>query len=251
MNTISSGPRSSTRLAAQDWPLTRLILERAGLQQLMAGGTAVVLAALQAMPPQEQDTALAPLLRATAAVLAGHADEADRALAALPEALEGDERLWATILRLWVARVRGAGPQQLAEELAGVEHSEPASEDLHLLGVAVCGSWRLERNEFPAAERDLQAALRAATAAKRDLIALDCRARLCQVAASLGDFDRVVQRSDDAIGFAAARGWAGSPQLVAVHLLRAWMSWSLLDVEETEHFLGMAAAISARRRTSG
>ena len=237
-------PAVEHALAAQDWQLTRVILERAGLQQLMAGGTAVVLAALQGMPPQEQDTALGPLLRATAAVLAGHADEADRALAALPEALEGDERLWATILRLWVARARGTGRQRLAEELEGVEHSEPASEDLHLLGVAVCGSWRLERNEFAAAERDLQAALRTATATKRDLIALDCRARLCQVAAALGDFYRVVQRSDDAIAFATARGWSGSPQLVGVHLLRAWMAWGLLDLEDTERFLDMAAAIS-------
>jgi LuxR family transcriptional regulator, maltose regulon positive regulatory protein len=236
-------PAVEHALAAQDWDQTRLVLERTGLQQLMAGGTAVVLAALQVMPLREQDSALTPLLRATAALLAGQPDQAGRALAAVPEEVVGERQLWATILRLWVARVRGTGPRRLGEDLASVENSEPASEDLHLLGVAVCGSWRLQMNDLAAAERDLQAALRAATATNRDLIALDCRARLCQVAAAQGNFDRVVQRSDDVIRFATARGWAGSPQLVGVHLLRAWMAWGLLDVAGTERFVGMAAAI--------
>jgi LuxR family transcriptional regulator, maltose regulon positive regulatory protein len=236
-------PAVEHALAAQDWELTRLVLERTGLQQLMAGGTAVVLAALQVMPLREQDSALTPLLRATAALLAGQPDQAGRALAAVPEEVVGERQLWATILRLWVARVRGTGPRRLGEDLASVENSEPASEDLHLLGVAVCGSWRLQMNDLPAAERNLQAALSAATATNRDLIALDCRARLCQVAAAQGNFDRVVQRSDDVIRFATARGWAGSPQLVGVHLLRAWMAWGLLDVAGTERFVGMAAAI--------
>ena len=83
----------------------------------------------------------------------------------------------------------------------------------------------VELNEFERAEKDLREALGDATALKRDYLALDCRSRLCLVSAAVGDFSTTVERCEEAINWASARGLTDQPVMIPVFLMRAWAAW--------------------------
>ncbi|MBV9920634.1 MAG: hypothetical protein JOY78_07265, partial [Pseudonocardia sp.] len=221
-------------LASQDRPLVRRLLDAHGLRLLMTGGAQVVADVLDDLPTEEQDDFLSARLRATAAALSGDAAGLLVHLRTLRSAIvDGEEDLgeWTSVLTLVADRLAGGRPDGLIGRLKRLRPTAVAEPDLRLLAANVRGSWWIELNDFARAETDLQEALRAATADKRDYLALDCRSRLCLVAAALGDFGATVTRCDEAIDWAAARGFTRQPAMIPVYLMRAWAAWDGLETE--------------------
>jgi LuxR family maltose regulon positive regulatory protein len=247
--TRNRAPEPALRHAvlSQDWALVHQLLDEHGLRMIMSGNPAVVQDGLEALPAGVVELGLAARLHATAAALSSDGRRLRLNLGRLPvEAAAGDgghASAWTQVLSLVADRLDGQRPSTLRARLAALDPTLIVDSDLRLLVAAVRGSWWIELNDFESAETDLREALRGATALKRDYLVLDCRSRLCLVSAAVGDFSTTVERCDEAISWASARGLTDQPLMTPVFLMRAWAAWDGLDEASAQRYLARARAV--------
>jgi LuxR family transcriptional regulator, maltose regulon positive regulatory protein len=233
-------------VSSQDWALVQQLLDEHGLRLIMSGNQAVVEKGLEALPAGVGDQGSAARLNATSAALSGDGCRLRLNLGRLAVAATtggGVASAWTRVLSLVADRLDGQRPADLRSQLASVDPTAIVDSDLRLWVAAVRGSWWIELNEFERAEKDLREALGDATALKRDYLALDCRSRLCLVSAAVGDFSTTVERCEEAISWASARGLTDQPVMIPVFLMRAWAAWDGLDEVSAQRFLARARAV--------
>jgi LuxR family maltose regulon positive regulatory protein len=117
--------------------------------------------------------------------------------------------------------------------------------DLELLATANRGMTLITLGDYAAADADLTSALRSAREHNRDLLALQCLSHLALSAAALGDAEGMHARAQQAIEFAAERGWAMTASMVPSYVIAGWGAWRLMDIATAHRMVALAAAIDA------
>jgi LuxR family transcriptional regulator, maltose regulon positive regulatory protein len=228
----------------QDWPLLTDLLHRHGLPLVLRGRGSDVAAALDLLPPAARIDPQVTLLGALLAMADGQVAAGLAAVDALPD-LSAQPRTAALAhaVRLYGAQLTGAHGAALQALLDGPALNDGSVEAVLLQ--AMRGMSRLDAEDVPRAEAEIGPATRAALAQGYDFLALRCMIRLSATAAERGRPEEMVRRAEEAIGFAAERGWERTAVLAPTYFAAAWGAWGLLDDELTEQNLSAAEGLAA------
>ncbi|MEJ2359602.1 MAG: LuxR C-terminal-related transcriptional regulator [Deinococcales bacterium] len=234
-------------LAAQahDTALTADLLHSHGLPLLLAGSLGPV---RRAIASASGERARAPVLlvhRALAALEVGDLLDADAALDGIdPRSLDlqADERLSSLYLLAQMQRSRLAADLGSASEsdlLASRLDLDPSpggarrvlDEDVRLVALANRGALRLFAGDHLGAQDDLVRGAQLARSTGLNHLALYCLSLVPGSYTAASQFALTRQSAEEAIAFAADRGWSRSARLAYPYALAAWMASLMLDPE--------------------
>ncbi|GAA5113525.1 LuxR C-terminal-related transcriptional regulator [Pseudonocardia adelaidensis] len=252
-------PALEHAVAAGEDTMVRVLLSRYGLRLLLSGGGRRLRGTLAGCSPEVLDTPEVGLLVATAALEAGDLVGGEEMLARVPAVVHtrGSHRVrrLRDVALLYRARLR-ADPTVLDTVLGtmiddvfdtdpppAVEAAGPDDAELELLLLANRGTVRIPAGDYERAHADLLAALELSRRHGYDHLTLDCLNQLAGAATGRCMVDESRRWAEEAIAFAAERGWASSPRLAYSHLIAAWCAHLMLDMEEATRRASVSVAV--------
>lgn len=252
-------PALEHAVAAGEDAMVRALLSRYGLRLLLSGGGLRLRGILAGCSSQVLDAPEVGLLEATAALESGDLLGGEESLARVPAAVHtrGSDRVrrLRDVALLYRARLRADSTvldSVLGTVIDGVFDAEPPAEagpvgpddpELELLLLANRGTVRIPAGDYEQAHADLLAALELSRRHGYDHLALDCLNQLAGATTGCGLFEESRRWANEAIAFAAERGWASSPRLAYSHLIAAWCAHLMLDVEEASRRASVSVAV--------
>ncbi|MHA6620870.1 LuxR C-terminal-related transcriptional regulator [Pseudonocardia sp. DLS-67] len=245
--------------AAGEDSMVRSLLSRFGLRLLLSGGGSRLRGVLAGCSPRVLDIPEVGLLAATAALESGDLVGGEAALARVPATAHahGSDRVrrLREVALLYRARLRADSTvldTMLDTALAGISDpthrtpTEPAGPDdaeLELLLLANRGTIRIAAGDYERAHADLLTALELSRRHGYDHLTLDCLNQLAGATTGCCLVEESRRWAEEAIAFAAERGWASSPRLAYSHLIAAWCAHLMLDVEEAARRASVSVAV--------
>lgn len=242
-------------VAAGEDTVVCTLLSRYGLRLLLSGGGSRLRGVLAGCSPQVVRTPAVGLLAATAALESGDLVGGEATLArvsAEAHARANDRvRRLREVALLYRARLR-ADSTVLNTVIDGLYDTEPPAPtepagpddtELELLLLANRGTVRIPAGDYEHAYADLLAALELSRRHGYDHLTLDCLNQLAGATTGCGRFDESRRWAEEAIAFAAERGWASSPRLAYSHLIAAWCAHLMLDTEEAARRASVSVAV--------
>ncbi len=178
--------------------------------------------------------------RALLAVDEGDVTVADEALAVLATVPDDgtDPRMTALRKAAALHRARLAADLAVAHASDLVEDVGPShlpadlDPDVRLLVLADRGALRLFEGDHSRARRDLHQAIELARAAGLHSVLLYCANLVAGTYVAGNDFTNARTAAEEAIAFAAARGWDRTPSLAYSYMLAGWTAFQVLRPEE-------------------
>lgn len=225
--------------AAGDLDLTTQLLEQHGLSLLLNGGGVALRRLLADLPPEVLARPGVGLVAAEAALDVGDVPTADARLALMRIAVEeqATDRLRALHAAVALHRARLHGDVPTALDTLSAVHSGASGctgdTDVEMLAMLNRGVSHIWLADPDAAETELQRALALARGSGRDSVALQCLSNLGGVSASNSELVEMSARAEEALDFAASRGWARTSHCGYAYVLAGWGAYQRLD--ETAH----------------
>lgn len=223
--------------------LTELI-GRHGLRLTLSGVGAQVLQIIDAVPGVADRPAVATIA-ALAALDARNVPRADHWLAVLRQqpAPQGSVELALRASAQVQRTLLGGDVAEAVDRTAILALDRTGDVDTDLMVLAHRPSARVRSGDYPGAIADLQQALALARAGRYNQLELWILSQLAGMTGAMCDIQQSRVWAEEAIRFAAPRGWSSSPRLAYAYLMAAWSAFQTGDAEEQRRIaeLGMAA----------
>lgn len=232
----------SHALASTDDALLSELIRRHGLRLILSGQASRILNIIDAAPGIADRSDVATIA-AVAALEAGDLPRADHWLAItrhLPAPATAAEVALQASAEVHRAVLGGDVAEVLARtSILTMDGTGDDDADLMLLTYRAPG--RMRSGDYPGAVADLQRALSLARAGRYNEFELTSLSGLSGMAGAMCDLQESRRWAEEAIAFAAPRGWAASRRLSYAYLLAGWTAFETGDTEGQRHHaaLGM------------
>lgn len=223
--------------------LTALVREH-GLRLILSGRAAVVADVVGARPTVARSGGPIATVAALAALDLGELGTADAWLAVARSQPDGaDPRLSAQLASAVVQRaLLDDGVEAAVAETAILDLQLTGDADVDLMLLVYRAPARLRSGDYPGAVGDLEQALRLSRSGGYDPFVLTVLSQLAATSGTLCDFGSSLDWAEQAIAFAAERGWVTSPRVAYAYLLAAWTGFQMGDLEAQSAYAEQAVS---------